>query len=375
MKSYHNMENRRSFIKKSGIMAGMAAAAAPSFGFNILKGIQAEEVILGHGEYQYRLVRDWAKISSVKNPILNCHEMVMDRKGRLIMMGDHTANNVLIFDKSGKLLDYWGTGYPGGHGLTLSEEGEEDFLFLTDSGWFLDKNGQWVPHSGRVTKTTTDGKVLFEIGHPQTQGIYEPGAPFRPTEVAMGPNGDIYVADGYGSDYIIQYSAHGEYIRHWGGHNNEDPNYNLSNAHGVAIDYRDSNQPLVVCTSRNEQAFKFFTLDGRYVKTLHLPNMYVCRAVLDENNLYAGVCWSVPEGSKFNWLEHTGFVTIVDGDKVVSNPGGTVPIYKNGTLQNTFQLSDKPIMHGHDVCIDGDKNLYICQWNANKTPPLKLERI
>lgn len=332
-------------------------------------------MIIGHGDYQYKVVRNWAKMSKAHNPILNCHEMVMDSKGRLIMIGDHTQNNVLIFDKSGKLLDYWGTAYPGGHGLTLSKEGEDDFLFLSDSGWYLNKKGDWIHHNGRVTKTTLDGQVLFDIGHPQTIGIYKPGDLFCPTEIAIGPNGDIYVADGYGKDFILQYNNKGEYIRHWGGHDNTDTNYNISNAHGVAIDYRDKTNPLVVCTSRNDNAFKFFTLDGKFIKTLYLPNMFVCRAVFDDNNLYSGVCWSKKKDTEFDWKEHSGFVTVLDGDKVVSNPGGTEPEYKNGQLQPSYQLPQKPFHHGHDVCIDEDKNLYICQWNANQTPPIKLERV
>jgi len=56
--------------------------------------------------------------------------MVMDRKGHLLMVGDHPQNNILIFNKSGKLLDTWGIEYSGGHGLTLAEEGEEDALFI-----------------------------------------------------------------------------------------------------------------------------------------------------------------------------------------------------------------------------------------------------
>ena len=372
-KPFMNTRNRRNFIKKT-VLAGTAITTTPSFGFHIMKKPNLKEEVIGHGDYQYKVVRNWAKIGTSK-PILNCHEMVMDSKGRLIMIGDHPSNNILIFDKSGKLLDHWGTAYPGGHGLTLSKEGGEDFLFLTDSGWYLNKQGTWTPHNGRVAKTTTDGDVLFDIGHPQTIGIYKPGDPFRPTEVAVGPNGDIYVADGYGMDYIIQYNYEGQYIRHWGGKNNENENYNLSNAHGVAIDYRDPKNPMVVCTSRNERSFKFFTLDGTYIKTLHLPNMQVCRPVFDDNNLYAGVCWSQPKNEKSNWKDHTGFVTILEGDTVVSNPGGTAPEYKNGILQNSYQLAHKPILHGHDVCVDEDKNLYICQWNANRTTPLKLERV
>ncbi|MDD1444508.1 hypothetical protein MEO93_30060, partial [Dolichospermum sp. ST_sed3] len=61
-------------------------------------------------------------------------------------------------------------------------------------------------------------------------------------------------------------------------------------------------------------------------------------------------------------------------DEVVSNPGGTKPAYINGVLQLIVQ--DKPIFnHCHDVCIDNDKNIYVCQWNANKTYPIKLERV
>ncbi len=70
-----------------------------------------------------------------------------------------------------------------------------------------------------------------------------------------------------------------------------------------------------------------------------------------------------------------GCATIMDkNDKVVSNPGGTAPEYKDGELQ--LMVQSQPIfMHCHDVCIDEDKNIYVCQWNANKTYPIKLERV
>lgn len=370
------MQKRRTFLENTAKL-GLGAIGFPYLSTKVgqHKRRNNEEVILGHGDYTYKLKRDWANISKVRNPLLNCHEMVMDSKGRLIMLGDHTDNNILIFDKSGKLLDYWGTSYPGGHGLTLSKEGEEDFLFLTDAGWYLNRRGKMVKQSGRVSKTNLDGDVIFDIGHPQTIGVYEAGDPFCPTEVAIGPNGDIYVADGYGMDYILHYSSKGEFIRKWGGHNNDDPNLNLQNAHGITLDTRDPDNPVLVCSSRGENAYKFFSLDGKYMKTLHLPNMWVCRAVIDDDNLYAGVCWSKPEGDKFDWRKHTGFVTILEGDKVVSNPGGTAPSYKEEKLQPSYQLPSRPIFHGHDVCVDEDKNLYVCQWNANRSAPLKLERV
>ncbi len=195
-----------------------------------------------------------------------------------------------------------------------------------------------------------------------------------PTETAIAPNGDIYVADGYGSDYIIHYDSNGKYIRHFGGHDNANQEFNLHNAHGVTVDTRDKNKPTLICSSREENCFKVFSLDGKFIKRIDTPGMYVCRAVVDAKNVYAGVCWSKDKDGKM--LGNSGFVTILDEqNKVISSPGGTAPTYLGGVLQPTFQSAEHIFNHGHDVCVDEDKNLYVCQWNANYTPPVKLTRV
>ena len=66
------------------------------------------------------------------------------------------------------------------------------------------------------------------------------------------------MADGYGLDYIMQYSAKGEYIRHFGG-KGEEPHH-LNNAHGVCIDQRDPNNPILLVTSRSTQDSSDLTL-------------------------------------------------------------------------------------------------------------------
>ncbi|CAL1517807.1 twin-arginine translocation signal domain-containing protein [Chitinophaga sp. MM2321] len=366
--------SRRNFIKNATIASALIAAT-PAKSFAILhKDLQPDDHIIGQGAFTYKADKSWAKISVNTNPLANCHEMVQDSKGRLIMLGDHTHNNILIFDKSGKLLDYWGTALPGGHGLSISKEGDEDFLLLTDCGWALDRTGNNYGQSGQVLKTTLDGKLIFAIGHPRTIGIYKDNEPFKPTETAVAPNGDIYVADGYGSDYIIQYNSKGQYIRHFGGHHNTNKDYNLNNAHGVTVDTRDKNNPTLICTSREENCFKVFTLDGKFIKRIDMPGMYVCRAVINEQNIYAGVCWSKDANGKR--FDYSGFVTVLNAnDEVVSNPGGAAPVYKNGILQPTLQATNPVFQHGHDVCIDEDKNIYVCQWNAYHTAPVKLTRI
>jgi len=325
--------------------------------------------IIGHGDHRYRVHKHWGDLAPTKTPVKNCHEMVMDAKGRLIMVGDETRNNILIYDKSGRLLDSWGIRYGGGHGLTLWEAGGDEFLFICDT-------------AGSVIKTTLDGRELHIIGHPSTYGAYGDEDPWSPTETAVGPNGDIYVADGYGSCYVLQFNSEGEFIRKIGG-GRGDGVEQFQTAHGVCIDNREADNPTLLITSRAHNCFKRFTLDGEYLETLCFPGAFVCRPVIDDGNLYAGVCWSsaikfvAGEGDThpYNNNPNSGFVMICDKDnKVISNPGGTTPTYLNGELQTILQ--DQPIFHHcHDVCIDEDKNIYVCQWNAEKTYPIKLERM
>lgn len=344
--------------RKEFLTSSVAAAfVIPHFNINQSKP-QLKEEVIGHGAFKYRIHKDWGNQDPMKYPVNNCHEMVMDKKGRLIMITDEVKNNILVYDKSGKITESWGTTYPGGHGLTLWNAGGEEFLFICD------------PNLHQVFKTDLKGNVLLKIDHPSEIGEYKKDDPFNPTETAIGPNGDIYVADGYGSQWILQYDMNGKFIRKFGGKGNEDSQF--STAHGVTIDARDGH-PILMITSRAHNSFKRFTLDGTYLSTVFLPGAYVCRAVINDDHLYAGVCWS-----RLRYLDQTpnsGFVTILDkSNKVVSNPGGTKPVYQKGQLQLMLQ-ENKSFYHCHDVCIDEDKNIYVCQWNANKTYPVKLERV
>lgn len=358
---------RREFLSKS-VLATAGLLSVPHFNIMASKP-KFHEKVIGHGDFTYKIHKDWGNLDPTKTPVNNCHEMVMDSKGRLIMVGDETENNILIYDKSGKLLDSWGIRYKGGHGLSIWNGNGEDFLFICDT-------------EGSVIKTTTNGRELMLIGHPSEYGAYEKEDAFHPTETAIGPNGDIYVADGYGSQYVLQFTADGEFIRKIGNGSGRGNDQFLT-AHGVCIDERDKGNPTLLVTSRMENCFKRFTLDGKYLETIHIPGAFVCRPVIEDDNLYAGVCWSsateYEEGKKetepYHSSPNSGFVTILDKhNKVVSNPGGTEPVYENGILKPIVQ--NEPIFkHGHDVCIDNDKNIYVCQWNANQTYPIKLERV
>ncbi|WP_020532596.1 hypothetical protein [Flexithrix dorotheae] len=353
------MTNRRKFIQQSGSLA--MAGITSKFAFNILPSRpKLSEEIIGHGDFRYRVYKEWGNLDPHKYPINDCHEMVRDKKGRLIMCTNHKANNIIIYDKSGKILNHWTLDYST-HGLSIHNEGGEEFLYLTD------------PNAGKVAKTTLDGKVIMKINHPKEIGEYEATQSFRPTETAIGPNGDIYVADGYGSQFILQYNSKGEFIRKFGGDSFLQIN-KFKQAHGVTLDTRDPKNPTLLCSARIKNTIKRFSLDGEFLEDYYLPGAFISRVVVDDDNVYSGVCFGMTEDN-FNMQRNLGFVTILDkNNKVISNPGGTKPKYKNGNLR--LMLQDRPIFkHCHDVCIDEDKNLYVCQWQADKTYPVKLARV
>ncbi len=357
--------NRRQFLRKMAI-AACGAIVLPgvkkrnSYDVNVNTKVPSlKNELFGHGDFQYKVEVGWGNLDPAQHPVRNCHEMVMDSNGRLIMITDEVSNNILIYDKDGNLLDSWGNDYPGGHGLTLWDAGGEEFLFITD------------PSTGQVDKTTLDGRVVLSIEDPRKSGAYEEDADYRPTETTIGPDGTIYVADGYGSYYVLRYDPDGNFIDKFGGRGNADEQ--LQEPHGVAVDTRSGGTPTLLVTSRQHNSFKRYTLDGRYLETIFLPGAFVCRPVIEGENIYAGVCWS--RLRYLNLTEESGFITILDGeDRVISNPAGTAPEYVDGELQ--LMVQEEPIFkHCHDVCIDDDKNIYVCQWNAGNTYPIKLHRV
>lgn len=340
--------NRKTFLTTSAISG---------VGLILTKDLFAKPKgpIYGHNEMKYRLDVQWGTLNPNKHPVNDCHEMVQDSRGRILLLTNETKNNVLIYNKSGRLLDAWGTEYPGAHGLTLQKTGKEDLLFITDTKLH------------QVYKTTITGEKIFTIDTPMETGIYKTKESFVPTETAVLENGEFYIADGYGAQYILHYDASGKLLNYFGGRGTEDKH--LDNAHGVCIDYRKETPTLLV-TDRNKTCFKRFSLDGKLLEIIHIPGAGVCRPVIKGDYLYAAVLRS----PKLD-VPNSGFVTILNADnKVVSNIGGTEPIYENGQLKPLLQ-ADKIFLQPHDVCIDEDENMYVAQWASGKVYPYKLNRI
>jgi hypothetical protein len=93
------------------------------------------------------------------------------------------------------------------------------------------------------------------IDYPAETGAYKKKEEFVPTETTVLDNGDFYIADGYGAQYIMQYDAKGKLKNFFGGRG--DGNEHLDNAHGITIDTRESPATLLI-TDRTRNCFKRF---------------------------------------------------------------------------------------------------------------------
>ena len=346
--------NRRTFLKRSsGLAAGFLAYPSLSSAFSINN---ADDIVIGHNNHRYKIDLHWGDLNPSTTPVQDCHEMVQDSKGRIVLLTNHTKNNVIVYDKSGKLLETWGTEYPGAHGLTLVKENGTDFLLITD----------YERH--QVIKTTIDGKVVFELDYPADSGMYESADQYQPTETAVAENGDIYVADGYGNQHIIHYNHKGELLNIFGGRGTEDGQF--LNAHGICYDNRDTNNPTILVSAREMNVLKRFSMNGDFIESFEVPGALICRPVIHKNEIYFAVL-----RSRSTTNPGSGFVLIMnEQNEVVSCPGATAPSYNDQGLEELYQTIQL-FTHPHDVCIDDDENMYVAQWNSGQTYPIKLMRV
>ena len=106
-------------------------------------------------------------------------------------------DTMVVFDEKGAFVKSWGAEFEGGaHGLHIHKEGRDEFLYLCDTKRAL------------VTKTTLSGEKVFTLEYPKESPAY--GAAkikYSPTNIAIAPNGDFWVGDGYGAFYMFHYTV------------------------------------------------------------------------------------------------------------------------------------------------------------------------
>jgi len=343
--------NRNHFIKTTA--TGLLGVSMSAWTYKDFKALK--ETVIGHGSHRYKIDLNWGALNPNYYPVNDCHEMVQDKAGRLYLLTNHTQNNVLIYDPSGKLIGSWGHEYPGAHGLSIHDENGTEFLYICDN------------NRHEVIKTTLSGTVVQLFPFPIASEKYKDPSQYIPTESCVAPNGDLYVADGYGAQHILHYNAKGELLHVFGGRGTEK--HQFLNAHGICIDTR-GNSPQLLITERQGNALKSFDLQGNYLSQSDLPGAFICRPVIRDKEVYLATIWS-GDGAA-----NSGFISILNAEnKLISAPGGISPTYNAEGKLEKMRQGLKVFKHPHDVCVDRDHNLYVTQWNAGKTYPIKLIRI
>jgi hypothetical protein len=254
-------QSRRGFLQQ--LAAGAAGSAiAPTLLYATDKS-GTRRPIVGRDEHTYEVFHDWGQLPAGLR-YGNTHGVCEDANGHIYV--HHTVHatserhdTMVVFDEDGRFVRSWGAEYEGGaHGLHLDANGGEQTLILCDT------------KRGTVTRVTLDGEVIWRRGYPDESPSYPraadgaPAVKYSPTNVAVAPNGDLFVADGYGASFITQYTADGTFTRTFGGKGTAAGQ--LDCPHGLTVDRRQD-PPVLLVADRSNERLQTFSLDGRTLDT------------------------------------------------------------------------------------------------------------
>jgi DNA-binding beta-propeller fold protein YncE len=222
----------------------------------------------------YHAVDNWAQLG---RPWGSTSAVDVDRQGHIRVAERCGANScagsdlnpILEFDRSGKLLRSFGAGlFLQPHGIAIAPDGS---VWVTDAQGAAGKGHQ-------VFKFSPEGKVLMTLGKAGVAGD-GPDTFNQPTDVAIGANGDIFVADGHvevrtrpdGDLYvpegegpnrnarIVKFSKEGKFLKMWGVKGSRPGE--LDGAHGLAIDSRGR----LFVADRTNSRIEIFDQDGKFI--------------------------------------------------------------------------------------------------------------
>ena len=229
--------------------------------------------MLGSGAYTYEAIHDWGELPP-RIKWGNTHGVVEDSQGNITSTTPSTRrarapDSMVVFDAKGKFVRSWGKEFRGvAHGLHIRKEGTrrvpvpdgecrepEDDAAAGDAGGRRQDDARRARSSGR-----SRGRRTSTATSPGADGAPKR---YNPTNVAIAPNGDVYVGDGYGSSFVNQYNSKAEYIRTFGGRGIRARASSPSRTASGWIRARAS--PILVVADRRNNRLQRFTLDGKHI--------------------------------------------------------------------------------------------------------------
>lgn len=285
-------------------------------------------------ELKYSVVPDFFDKDPDGKLLGPCHGgVVIDKAGNIYVTTD-TERGIVVFTSKGKFLRAFGPTRI--HGLEIRKEKGTEYIYAAR------------PSDHEVLKLTLDGKTQWTIHAPMEAGIYKEEKGFNPCAVTVGPDGSIFVADGYGSNYVLKFDKNQKFVKAFGGPGEEEGKFKT--CHGIALDSRLKKPLLLVC-NRNNNRVEHWDLDGNFVrviqKDLRMPAAVHIR------------------GDYAVFPELQGRATVIDKEgKIVAQVGDNPEASQRanfGLAQD--QWKDGICNSPHGASLDKDGNLIVSEWS------------
>src|SRR5437867_1204778 len=306
--------NRNVLILLGGIALGATTAFAAALSYSITPNFFEQ-----NPDYQ---------------PLGPCHGgVVVDKAGNIYVTTD-TKRGIVVFSPQGKFVR--AVGPTRIHGLEVREENGVEYLYAAR------------PSDHEVIKLTLAGEQQWAIHFPEEAGIYKDAKGFNPCAVTAAPDGSIFIADGYGANYVLKYDKNRKFVKAFGGPGDAEGKFKT--CHGIGLDTRTGKPLLLVC-NRNNNRVEYWDLDGNFVKViqkdLRMPAAVHIR------------------GDYAVFPELQGRVTVLDKAGNIVAQVGDNPNEKQranfGLAQD--QWTDGICNSPHGASIDKEGNLIVTEWS------------
>lgn len=191
---------------------------------------------------EFRQVADWPTLPPGIQ-IGGVSATATDSKDNVYIL-NRIKPHVVVFDKDGKYLRSWNGIFKTPHGLRIDAD---DNLWIADMANHL------------VQKFSPDGKLLMSLGKKDQPGL-APDQFNKPADAFVGPDGEIYVADGYGNSRIAKYSKDGKFLQDWGKRGKGASEFNIPHVVFLDADKR------VLVGDRENLRVQIFDREGKFLQ-------------------------------------------------------------------------------------------------------------
>jgi len=291
---------------------------------------------------EFSPVGGWPRLPPAKTQIGNMHgDVAVSSAGEVYVSVQDPQGGLQVYADDGTYLRTIASAPPDFHGFVIRQQADGEFIY---GARMRGQEALKLTLTGTVVLALPASAIPEEFKNKNAQ---TGAANVLFTGVDVAPNGDIYVTDGYASDYIHRFSSRGTYLSSFGG--KKEP-YSFNTLHKIAIDTRF--QPArIIGTDRANNRIVHLSLDGQFLgvvaKDLLLP------AAVTISGDYAVVA---ELGGRVTLLDKMGAVA----GRLGANTGEGVGSNKLPPAQWQTGLFLSP----HGVALNARGDLFVSEFNA-----------